>query len=137
MLYKIPYSIYSFEGKLIDEKTYQDLKTIQTSSGKLEFPEPKTYYEEHKGESLLTIISFSVFILSLPLLDAIDGTPFMIIFMLSFMFFIIMVVVSFSQFISFQKSRIQQKRFFKKVKRDIFESENYKDFTKLQKINNG
>lgn len=134
MIYKIPYTTYSFNDRLIEPEIYQNLKESYDKNGFLEFPEPKTYFEEHNGESLLTIISFSVFILSLPFLDSIEGTIFFLVFMISFILFIFSIIFQFSQFFTFQKSRKKQIQYLKKLKNDIIRARDYHDFVQLQKI---
>ncbi|MFH6772809.1 hypothetical protein [Gaetbulibacter aestuarii] len=135
MIYKVPYTKYSFNGGLIDEKTYLDLKSSFEKNSYLSFPEPKTYYEEHKGESLAVIISAILLVVFVPFTDSLDGTPFFIIIPLSFIALLFSTIFQFSQFLSFQKARKEQKRYLIKLRKDIIQSTGYSDFVKLQKNN--
>lgn len=133
MIYQIPYTVYQFEGKLIDEHTYNDLKKAFTTNPYLEFPPPKSYYEEHMGEARLTIITFAICLILAPFGEAIEGTIFMLLLAMSFIGFFFSVIFQFSQYTSFQKVRTQKINFFKKLKSDIIENADYRSFVISQK----
>ena len=133
MIYKVPYTKYSFNGGLIDKKTYSDLKSSFEKNSYLSFPEPKTYYEEHKGESLAVIISAILLVVFVPFTDSLDGTPLFLIIPLSFIILLFSVIFQFSQFFSFQKARKEQIKYLKKLRSDIMRSRDYNDFKLLQR----
>lgn len=132
MIYKIEYSIYKFEGKLLDLETYLNLKETFKKNSYLDFPPPKTYYEEHKDESLFFIVPLCLCILSSFIV--VDGSWTVLVFMISFIFLLVSIISQFSQFISFQKARSKKKSFFTKLKTDIVKSDDYAEFIKLQNL---
>lgn len=132
MIYQIPYQIYRFQGKLIDQKTYDDLKTAFELNPYLEFPEPKTYFQEHKSESMMVLIPLLICLVLFPFGEQIDRTVLMFILAIAFIFFVFAVIFQFSQFGSFQKARKGQKLFFDNLKNDILESDNYQELVTLQ-----
>ena len=130
MMYKIEYSIYKFEGKLLDLETYTNLKETFKKNSYLDFPPPKTYYEEHEGESLFFLVPLCICILISFIL--VDDSWTVVVFMISFMFLFVSIISQFSQFISFQKAKSKKKSFFTKLKIDIIKSNDYSEFIKLQ-----
>lgn len=133
MIYRIPYQVYEFNGKLIDRKTYQELKSAFDSNPYLEFPEPKSYYEEHKGEANIVLICLGLCIVLVPFGESIDGTFLMLVLALSFIGLLFGVIFQFSQFFSFQKARKKQKVFFQNLKQDILESDSYEQLVEIQR----
>lgn len=133
MIYRIPYQIYEFNGKLINLKTYQELKLAFESNSYLEFPEPKTYYEEHTGESNIVLICLGICIILIPFKESIDGTFLMLVLALSFIGLLFSVIFQFSQFFSFQKARKKQMEFFKNLKQDILNSADYEQLVLMQR----
>ena len=133
MIYRIPYEVYEFNGKLIDRKTYENLKKAFDSNPYLDFPEPKSYYEEHKGEANMVLIALGICLVLTPFGDSIDGTFLMLVLAISFIGLVFGVIFQFTQFRTFQKARSEQKKFFKKLKGDILKSSNYEELVSLQK----
>jgi hypothetical protein len=141
MIYQISYEIYRFEGKLIDRKTYQNLKDAFSANPFLNFPEPKSYYQEHKSESLFILICFGVCLVLIPFGEIIDGTILMLVFGAAFFGLFISGISQFGQYNSYQKAKKRQIKFFKELKDDIIQSESYEELIilqrpKINKINN-
>lgn len=133
MIYRIPYEVYKFNGKLIDRETYVNLKKAFDSNPYLDFPEPKSYFEEHKGESTAFLICLGLVVILLPFGEAIEGTFLMLIFALAFIALFFLSIFQFTQFRTFQKARKEQKKFFKKLKEDIIKSSNYEELVSFQR----
>lgn len=133
MIYKIPYTIYEFNGKILDYENYYLLKNSFTDNPNLEFPPAKTYYDEHKGEAQTTIISFLICLVLTPFGDSIDGTFLMLLLALSFITFFFSIIFQFSQYYSFQKTKKKKELFFNKLKQDLMQSKNYEEFVQKQR----
>jgi len=134
MLHKIQYFKYNFNNRQqINERDYSELKNLFTEKPYFNLPNPKSYYEEHKGEVNISIISFSICLTLIPFGESIDGTIFMLILALSFIIFLFSTIFQISQFFSFQKAREKQIKHLNKLKRDIINSHNFEHFSKLQK----
>ena len=133
MIYRIPYEVYSFNGKLIDRKTYDNLKNAFTENPYLNFPEPKSYYEEHRGEANIVLITLGICLILTPFGESIDGTFLMLVLALSFIGLVFGVIFQFTQFRTFQKARKRQEKFFKDLKEDIIQSSTYEELISLQR----
>jgi len=133
MIYRIPYEVYRFDGKLIDRKTYDNLKSAFTANPYLNFPEPKSYYEEHKGEATFVLITLGICLILTPFGESIDGTFLMLVLALSFIGLVFGVIFQFTQFQTFQKAKKRQAKFFNDLKDDIIQSATYEELISLQR----
>ncbi|MBU2947026.1 hypothetical protein [Zobellia uliginosa] len=133
MIYQIPYQVYEFNGKLIDRQTYENLKSAFDANPYLDFPEPKSYFQEHRSESMMVLVPFMICLVLVPFGEMIDGTFLMLVLAISFIFLLFGVIFQISQFRSFQKARRKQRKFFNNLKQDIIASENYQDLVSLQR----
>lgn len=133
MIYKIPYTIYEFNGKILDNENYYLLKKSFTDNPYLEFPPTKTYYDEHKWEAKITIASFLICLILTPFGDSIEGTFLMLLLALSFITFLFSIIFQFSQYNSFQRTKRKKDKFFNNLKKDLIQSRNYEEFVQKQR----
>ena len=78
------------------------------------------------------IVCFLVCLILFPFGESIDGTFLMLVLGLSMFGLFLGSIFQFRQYISFQKAKTKQRKFFSELKRDIINSNSYEELITLQ-----